>query len=340
MFLSKRGHTYYLFYFDEVGKRRKVSTHCSHKNDALRFLQDFKAHEHEQKVRLQRMLLSQFKKDFLEHAKSNRAASTQEVLEIALRVFIDYLGDIPLHKIGVREIEGFLAHKKGDGCSDYTLRFYYIALASAFETAKRWNCIPANPFRLVEKPKTPELQPPHFTKDEFRTLLQTIGDMDFREFCICAVSTGLRLSELTSLQWTDIDLVWKVIHVRNSDTFITKSRKNRIVPMNEQLWQLLALRKERASCELVFHTNGHRWTKDEVSKRFKKYVRQALGLTTKLHFHSLRHTFASWLVQEGVSLYEVQKLLGHSNISVTEIYSHLQPEQLHSTVNRIEVSLN
>ena len=54
-----------------------------------------------------------------------------------------------------------------------------------------------------------------------------------------------------------------------------------------------------------------------------------------LHFHSLRHTFASWLVQEGVSLYEVQRLLGHSNISVTEIYAHLQPCQLHSAVNKL-----
>jgi site-specific recombinase XerD len=76
------------------------------------------------------------------------------------------------------------------------------------------------------------------------------------------------------------------------------------------------------------------------SKSFKTYARNALGSATKLHFHSLRHTFATWLVQDGVSLYEVQKLLGHSNISVTEIYSHLQPEQLHGTVNRLQIALN
>ena len=73
--------------------------------------------------------------------------------------------------------------------------------------------------------------------------------------------------------------------------------------------------------------------------KLKKYVTE-IGLDGKLHFHSFRHTFASWLVQDGVSLYEVQKLLGHSNIAVTQVYSHLQPEGLHSTVNKISLTLN
>jgi site-specific recombinase XerD len=77
-----------------------------------------------------------------------------------------------------------------------------------------------------------------------------------------------------------------------------------------------------------------------VSHKFKYYVYEARFSDDRLHFHSLRHTFASWLVQDGVSLYEVQKLLGHSSIAVTQVYSHLQPEQLHATVNRLKVGLN
>ena len=76
-----------------------------------------------------------------------------------------------------------------------------------------------------------------------------------------------------------------------------------------------------------------------ASHRFKKAVRAA-GVDDRLHFHSTRHAFASWLVQAGVSLYEVQKLLGHSSPSVTKVYSHLQPEHLHGTVNKITVSMN
>jgi site-specific recombinase XerD len=338
MFLSKRGRTYYLFYFDEIGKRHKISTRCVHKSDALKFLQEFKAREYEHRLRLQRTSLSQFIQDFLTHGRSNKTANTLEVQSVALRVFLRFVGDVPLHNVGVREIEAFLTWKRAE-VSDYTVRFYYIALASAFETAKRWNCIATNPFRLVEKPKTRELQPPHFSKDEFRTLLQTVGERDLRELYLCAVFTGMRLGELAALQWTDVDFVRKVLHVRNSGSFTTKSKKNRIVPMNEQLWRVLAVRKEGASCELVFHKSGRQLTKDEVSKTFKRYVYKA-GVNVQLHFHSLRHTFATWLVQEGVSLYEVQKLLGHSNISTTQVYSHLQPEHLHDTVNKITVTLN
>ncbi len=76
-----------------------------------------------------------------------------------------------------------------------------------------------------------------------------------------------------------------------------------------------------------------------VTHKLKRYIRR-LDLDDRLRFHSLRHTFASWLVQDGVSLYEVQKLLGHSSISMTQVYSHLQPEQLRDTVNKIKVSLN
>ena len=76
-----------------------------------------------------------------------------------------------------------------------------------------------------------------------------------------------------------------------------------------------------------------------VSKRFKIHARR-VGLREDLHFHSLRHTFATWLVQEGVSIYEVQKLLGHSSISVTQIYSHLAASELHGAVNKIQVVLN
>jgi site-specific recombinase XerD len=127
-----------------------------------------------------------------------------------------------------------------------------------------------------------------------------------------------------------------VIIVRNSNTFTTKNRRVRVIPMNDHLYKMLMERKEHVSCELVFHLGTRQLTKDYVSKKFKKLVRKA-GLNDKLHFHSLRHTFASWLVQKGVSLYEVQTLLGHTSISVTQCYSHLQPERLHATVNHIDL---
>ena len=189
----------------------------------------------------------------------------------------------------------------------------------------------------MEKPQVREIQPAFFTKTEFQSLLTAILDPDFRELCKCAVLSGLRLAELTALQWTAVDFVQKVIFVQNSETFTTKSRKNRVVPMSQQMWRMLAVRKESAGCELVFHRNGQRLKEDFVSKTFKRGVRLA-GLNERFHFHTLRHTFATWLVQSGVPIYEVQKLLGHSSVKITEVYSHLAASELHSAVNRIALN--
>jgi integrase len=184
-----------------------------------------------------------------------------------------------------------------------------------------------------------EVQPAYFTKDDFKALLASVEDNDSKDLYICAVSTGMRQGELSALEWTSVDFVRKAIFVQNTETFTTKTKRNRVVPMSEQLSKVLAVRKESATGALVFHKNGRRLTKDVMSKGFKAYVRKA-ELSEKLHFHSLRHTFATWLVQEGVSIYEVQKLLGHSSIGMTQKYAHLAGGELHSAVNKLEIHLN
>ena len=149
----------------------------------------------------------------------------------------------------------------------------------------------------------------------------------------------MRLGEILNLQWTDIDLERKLIRVGDREGFTTKSKRARVIPMNDQLIEIMWSRKSSAASELVFHRKGQKLREEFVSKKFKHFARRA-GLEERVRFHSMRHTFASWLVQDGVSLYEVQKLLGHSNIAVTQVYSHLQPGQLHATVNRLSLPLN
>jgi site-specific recombinase XerD len=342
MFLSKKptNKIYYLFFTDELGKRRSVSTRSRLKSDAVKFLLAFKREEHERKQNLSRVPLSEFKEAYRKHSLGIHTKKTTESNQTALDQFMKSVGDLPLHKIGIREIEKFLAAKRGDA-SAWTARKYYIALASAFETARRWGHIIDNPFRAVAKPRVPELQPLYFTHSDFKSLLASIDDIDFRELVVTAVSTGMRLGELQEMSWDWLDFCRKVITVRNTEKFTTKNGRTRVVPMTENLCKMLLQRKERFTGEVphVFHRQGRRLLKDYVSKTLKRYVRKA-GLNEKLHFHSLRHSFASYLALEGVSLYAIQRLLGHSTPTVTQVYSHLQPEQLHSTVNRIQIALN
>jgi site-specific recombinase XerD len=115
-----------------------------------------------------------------------------------------------------------------------------------------------------------------------------------------------------------------VIHIQSSPRFKTKQGKQRTIPLNSTALELLRGKRERQAGEYVFTLDGNgRISCDWVSHLFKRYVRKANLADDRVHFHSVRHSFASWLVQGGATLYEVQKLLGHSSSKVTEIYSHL-----------------
>jgi len=110
--------------------------------------------------------------------------------------------------------------------------------------------------------------------------------------------------------------------------------------MSNAVFEMMAQRAvTKGFSESVFHSGGTGLKHSFVQRKFKRYVRQS-GLNDALKFHSLRHTFATWLVQGGVNIYEVQKLLGHSDIRTTEIYSHLAASELHSAVNKISAVLN
>lgn len=335
MFLSKQKHgVYYLFYV-EAGKRCKVSTKSKMKAEAFRFLKSFDPSEINKAPEIQPICLSDFTAQYLAYSDAQHRPNTTRTAKSTLREFQKYAGNIMLNGISTRDTEQFLSHKAKE-CNSFTLRKHYVTLKSIFSTAERWKYVSINPMKGVPKPKLPEQIPMYFSKEDFSKLIQAM-DTDFKELCIFAVLSGLRQSEIAQLSWTDIDFETRVIRVRNSDSFTTKSGKNRTVPINDDLFKMLYLKQSSAICPLIFHRNKKTYRHEFISKRLKKYVRLA-GLNDGLHFHSLRHTFASWLVEDGATLYEVQKLLGHSDQRTSMIYAHLQPEKLHETVNKIRVA--
>jgi site-specific recombinase XerD len=335
MFLSKIGGIYYLFFRDEKNIRHKITTGCRKESEAIKFLLERKNEKPTPEEKPKAILFSEFVKQHAAYAASVHTKSTIRTYQSTFREFLRVEGDHDLLTIGIREIEHFLSVKTLEA-SGWSARKYHIALAAAFEKAVQWELIPSNPFRKVSKPKMREVLPVFFTELDFRLFLSANKDKDFGELCMTALLTGLRLGELLSLRWTDIDFTTKIILIHNSDEFTTKSKKSRVVPMAEDLVRLLSERKKniRSESEFVFsNERGGKVREGTVQHKFKKCVRRA-GLNDRLHFHSLRHSFASALVMSGVSLYAVQKLLGHSTSKTTEIYSHLLPQQLHSEVNK------
>ena len=334
MFLHKRYNGYWYLYFDADGKQQKVSTHTKHKPEALEFVRTFKQSEHQKKTDAQLKSLSQFQQEFIEYSKSVHTDKTRKTFDVAFNEFIRITGDLQLSAIDVKCIEKFLAQKTIDA-SQWTARKYYGSLASAFETAIRWKYLDMNPFRQVKKPRGNEILPIFFSKDQLDTLFKTITEPMLRNICIVAACTGMRLGEIVALRWESVDLERRVITVENTDSFTTKSKKHRAIPMNDFVYDSLASLTATQCVDMVFHdSRGSSFDPNEVSRDFKKFVRQ-LGYNDKLHFHSLRHSFCSILAKAGVSLYTISKLAGHADVRTTQIYAHLSPNELHDTVNKL-----
>lgn len=151
-------------------------------------------------------------------------------------------------------------------------------------------------------------------------------------FLVCALS-GLRRSEALNLKAENIDLQNRIIHVVNSEEFSTKSGKYRNVPMHESLVAVFE-RRMNGNGYLFGKEGGFKLNADYVSHVFQTAVKDA-RLDSAYHLHTLRHTAASYLVNSGVSLYTVQNILGHSSPTVTQKYSHLAPNTLNESINRI-----
>lgn len=175
------------------------------------------------------------------------------------------------------------------------------------------------------------------SEKELNNLLEELKKHSYSVYLMALISAdcGLRAGEIFKLTWADVSLEEKMLFLRD-----TKNGKNRFAYMTDRVAEEFAKLKQGEGNEFVFQskTGGKI---DHVSRTFERAVK-ALGLNDgitdrrqKVVFHSLRHTFASRLVQKRVSLYEVKELLGHSDIAMTQRYSHLANETLREAVSKL-----
>lgn len=337
MFLSKSPHgIYYLWYTDENKRRQKKSTRSRLKTDALKFMSTFKIERADNK-RL--MLFSAFMLKYLEFAKSNLRPGTLLMYERARDLFLRLLGDTTLDRITPYHWDMYKASRLQQ-VSPVSVNIELRSLRSVLGKAYRWGLIAKNPFSLQPLCIVPEKYPVYFTQDEFKKYYEAISEQWFKDLILFAVLTGMRRSEITNLRWRDIDAEKKTIHIQSSPTFRTKAGKKRIMPVHNSLLSIIKKPNTKNQDDLVFtYHGGDKINANYVTHKFGEILGHTDIQLKGLHFHSLRHTFASWLVQDGVPLYEVQTLMGHSSIAVTEIYAHLQPVQLHNAVNKMTLYL-
>jgi site-specific recombinase XerD len=335
--LFRRSNSNWYIIYHEQGKIHWKSTHTRLKHEALIVLKDFLQ---ESESGIHSILFSEFVKEFVTlQANSLRKSTVDRIYLRAFRTFEAYCGNKQLHLYTLRDVE-MLKSRRLESCSPTTVNIEFRTLRAAFNVAIKWQMLQDNPFTKSSQVRVPERLPVYFSKEDFRRFFSLVKEPVLRDLFLFAALTGLRQGEILSLKWQNVDLERRLIAVANSDSFLTKTGKCRIVPMSNAVFEMIAQRTvTKGFSESVFHSMGTALKHSFVQHKFKRYVRQS-GLNDALKFHSLRHTFATWLVQGGVNIYEVQKLLGHSDIRTTEIYSHLAASELHSAVNKISAVLN
>jgi integrase len=333
--LFKRSNGIWYVLYDDEGRQRWKSTGCSMKSDALKCLTEFKTLLNSKP---KAKSLSVFVQEFLAYASVNYANASVDIFRVALRNLQAVAGNCTLLELTPWHLDQYKTKRLGE-VSPVSVNVELRALRTILFIAVRWKLLSDNPFSRAQLVRVPEAEPTYFSEDDFQKLLSLIKEEWLKELILFAVATGMRRAEVLNCQWRNLDLGRRVVHIQSTPSFRVKCGKRRTVPLCEVVVQMLAKRAWSSGEEYVFSLNGQKLSPWFVTHRFKKYV-QLSGLNGRLHFHSLRHTFASWLVKDGVSIYEVQKLLGHSSVSTTEIYSHLIASELHCAVNKISVNLN
>jgi len=332
MYLSKHSNGfYYIYFFQENGKRNSVSTRTKIKSLALRFLTQFEKEMEARKLQKQIPIsFKEYSNQFLNYSRQIHTQKTSKGYESALNNLEKFLDNIPITEITHSRLSEYFENRINTS-SIYQARKDLICFNSFFNSAIAEGYILSNPCKSIKRFRLPQKEPIFFQEWEFDLLLSKIRDEDIKDLVIFAVHTGLRQMELIMLEWSQINFKDRILVLSNHN-HLTKSKKIRTVPLSIKTMQILTSREMKKKGNLVFTFNNKPINQNFISHEFKRNVREA-QINPKLNFHSLRHTFASWLVQRGVSIYEVSKLLGHSNISVTEIYSHLRAEDLRTAIN-------
>ena len=328
IYKRKNGY-YYLRFLTPVGNWKNISTGCKNKRAAIEFLIKYQPNKPTLMVLNRAVSFSVFSQKYIEYSKIHHSPSNTIRIQYVINNFLNYRANILLDEITRINIEEYI-HYRIDKIRPTTLNIELRVLKSMFNTAINWNLISSNPLKNVKQLRINQDIPKMFTQEEFGLILEDLSPAWLKNIIILAVNTGMRRNELINLKWADINISKQYLIIRNTESFTTKSKAERVIPLN--LNSLEVLRNISPKDEFVFtNCNSQKIYPNYLSQCFRDRLIK-INIRNNRSFHSLRHTFASWLVQKGVPMYEVSKLLGHSDIKTTEIYAHLTSDNLRNAV--------
>ncbi len=328
--IKDKSGTFYIV-FSQQSKRIWRSLHTKDRKEAYRKFVE----EQDAKPGKKGLTLFQAEKEYLAFVKTNLAPKTHLSYSNTFKRLENYFGNRAMEEITAREIE-FYKSSRASTVSANTVNHELRMLRAFLNKLVDWKLLRESPCAKVKDIRVVDETRAFLSTDELDKLLKYLKGSFLHDIVLFAAMTGMRRGEIVNLSWNDVDTERKLIVVRSSGSYQTKAGKIRTIPMNSTVVQLLAQRK-RSSGFVFTGKRGDKLNGNFVRGRLKAATK-ALGLDSRLHFHSLRHTFASLLVQKGISLYHVQKLLGHSSPRVTEIYAHLGTSELSGSVEKLAIA--
>jgi integrase/recombinase XerC len=233
-------------------------------------------------------------------------------------------------------IREFLAYLYGQNYTKSTTARKLATLRSFYKFLMRRNIVSASPLSTIRTPKQDKRLPKCLDLEQVQKLLEAPGDADLlsaRDKAMLEVlySSGIRVSELVELEMGDLDLQEGVLRVKG------KGRKDRLTPIGSQaikaLQRYFELRAQEPKCQgasaahVFLNKHGETLSTRSVRRKLDKYLMQA-GLDPGISPHTLRHSFATHLLNNGADLRSVQELLGHQSLSTTQIYTHLTTSRM------------
>jgi site-specific recombinase XerD len=342
MGLYRRGEIYW-FTMQGQGKRIQVSTGTPSKRLAESIYAKAKTQYIEGKwfetLEAKRRTFDQMMSKYMaEHSRMHKAESSYRK-DLSMLTHLNHtFSGLTLNRITPTLITDYKTGRFSEGASPASIRNELRMLGHAFNIAlKQWEWVKENP---VSKVSFKELKAGSvdrwLTGDEERELMKAVkGKLDgqLEDIIIVALHTGMSQEEILKLRRSDIDLKRKTL-----TTVRKKTRTPRTLPLNETVTALfhrrLKIKSITDSDYVFFNRAGNMFDAGKLKNQFIEAVKEA-GIEN-FRFHDLRHTFATRLVQRGIDLYTVSKLLGHKDISTTQRYAHHYPESLRSGVDVLD----
>ncbi len=339
--------TYYLRYKDNTSKtcHQKIGrTHDLSLVDARKAAKTLKAEielgadpRGEEKARKAVLTYAEFfHAHYLPYVTPRKRSWSKDEEMFRLRLNAVF-GGKRLNQITRQQIQIFHTSLKNSGLSASTCNHYVKLLKHSLNLAIDWGMLALNPAVRVPLFHEDNKMENYLDDAQLENLLAVLRNDDNRTVCLIVMyllSTGARLNEVLSATWDQVDRQRRVWRILASNS---KSKRIRAVPLNDSAIEVLNLLDTEGKFTHLFinHQTGLPYT--TITKVFDRLRRKA-GLP-HLRIHDLRHQYASFLVNAGRTLYEVQQILGHSDPSVTMRYSHLSTKTLQDAANSASVMI-